>query len=72
MVTLIFLCNPDTTINISLNVLKVVSKIIPKKDVIKLREKGIDTDQMSDLQNNGIKGKLVEIKENEKTVISIE
>ncbi len=66
--------NPDTKITIPLNILKAVSKIIPKKIVTKLPDKGIDIEQIIDLRNNGFKGTLIEIEENdknEKTVISI-
>ena len=67
--------NPDTKITIPLNILKAVSKIIPKKIVTKLQDKGIDIDQIIELRNNVFKGTLIEIEENEKnekTVISIE
>ena len=67
---------PETTITIPGGVLKVASKLIPKKATAALQEKGIDLEELIRLsQDSAIQGTLVEIEEhkkNEKVVVSLE
>ena len=67
---------PETTITIPNSVLKVASKLIPKKAALALQDKGIDLDEIIKLSANPeIHGTLVEVEEhrkNEKVVISLE
>lgn len=67
---------PDTTITIPLGILKVASKLIPKRAVAILENEGIDLNQIIEIsQNEEVRGTLVEIekhKKNEKVIISIE
>ena len=67
---------PKTTVTIPTAIIKVASKLIPKKAAVALQEKGIDLNEIVELsQNPDIAGTLVEIEEhekNEKIVISIE
>ena len=68
--------NPDTTITIPGNVLKIASKLIPHRLSEILQDKGIDIGEIIRLSENpDAKGTLVEIeehKENEKVVIALE
>ncbi len=68
--------DPDTTFTIPLGVLRVASKMVPKKAVAALEDNGIDIGQIVELSHNEeIQGTLVEIEEhkkNEKVIISIE
>ena len=68
--------NPDTTIKIPEEVLKVASALIPKKVSQSLTTKGIDIEEILKLADNpDAKGTLIEIEEhkkNEKVVISLE
>ena len=67
---------PETTVKVPVKVLRVASKLVPKKAAAALEEKGIDLNQIIELaQEPGLSGTLVEIEEhkkNEKIVISIE
>ena len=67
---------PDTTITIPLNILKVASKLIPKRAIAVLENEGIDLNQIIEIsQNEEVSGTLVEIekhKKNEKVIIAIE
>ena len=67
---------PETTITIPGNILKIASKLIPKKLAVFLQEKGIDVNELIKLSENpDAKGTLVEIEEhkkNEKVVIALE
>jgi len=67
---------PETTVTIPGGVLKVASKLIPKKAAAALQDKGIDLDELIKLSTNPeIHGTLVEVEEhkkNEKVVISLE
>ena len=67
---------PETTVKMPVKVLRVASKLVPKKAAAALEEKGIDLNQIVELaQEPGLHGTLVEIEEhkkNEKIVISIE
>ena len=67
---------PDTTVTIPGGVLKIASKLIPKKATNALQEKGIDIDEIIKLSENpAAQGTLVEIdehKKNEKIVIALE
>jgi len=68
--------NPDTTITIPGNILKIASKLIPRKLSEILQDKGIDIGEIIRLSENpDAKGTLVEIEEhkkNEKVVIALE
>ena len=68
--------DPDTTFTIPLGMLKIASKMIPKKIAAVLAGKGIDLHQIVALaQKEEIRGTLVEIEEHkkdEKIVIAIE
>jgi hypothetical protein len=67
---------PETTVTIPGGVLKVASKLIPKKAAAALQEKEIDLDEIIRLSKNPeAHGRLVEIEEhkkNERVVISLE
>ncbi len=67
---------PETTVTIPGSVLKVASKLIPKKAAAALQDEGIDLDELIKLsQNPEVQGTLVEVEEhkkNEKIVISLE
>jgi hypothetical protein len=67
---------PETTVTIPGNVLKVASKLIPKHAAAALQEEGIDLEELIKLsQNPEVQGTLVEIEEhrkNERIVISLE
>ena len=68
--------NPDTTIKIPGEVLKVASALIPKKVSQSLSSKGVDLEEILKLADNPqANGTLIEIEEhkkNEKIVISLE
>ena len=67
---------PETTVTIPGNILRIASKLIPKKLAAFLQEKGIDVDELIKLSENPeARGTLVEIEEhkkNEKVVIALE
>ena len=68
--------NPDSTITIPGNILKIASKLIPRRLTEILQDKGIDIAEIIRLSENAeAKGTLVEIEEhkkNEKVVIALE
>ena len=68
--------DPETTITIPANILKIASRLIPHRLADILRDKGIDIDEIIRLSDNpDAKGTMVEIKEhkrNEKVVIALE
>jgi hypothetical protein len=68
--------SPNTTFTIPLGVLKVASKMIPKKVAAALENKGVDINQIVELsQHEEVRGTIVEIEEhkkNEKVIIAIE
>ena len=68
--------NPDTTITIPGNILKIASKLIPHRLSEILQDKGIDISEIIRLSENpDAKGTLVEIEEhkkNERVVIALE
>ena len=68
--------NPETTITIPGNILKIASKLIPHRLSEILQDKGIDIGEIIRLsENRDAKGTLVEIEEhkkNEKVVIALE
>jgi len=68
--------NPDTTITIPGNILKIAGKLIPHRLSEILQDKGIDIGEIIRLSENpDAKGTLVEIEEhkkNEKVVIALE
>jgi hypothetical protein len=67
---------PDTTITIPGGILKVASKLIPKKAAAALEDKGIEINELIKLANNPeIQGTIVEVEEhkkNERIIISLE
>ncbi len=67
---------PETTVTIPGNVLKVASRLIPKQAAAALQDKGIDLNELIELSKNPeVHGTLVEVEEhkkNEKIVISLE
>ena len=67
---------PDTTVTVPGNVLKIASKLIPKRLLEILHEKGIDIEELVKLADNPeARGTLIEIEEhkkNEKTVVALE
>ena len=67
---------PETTVTIPGNVLKIASKLIPKRLVAILQDKGIDIDEIIRLSKNpDAKGTLIEVEEHkkkEKVVIGLE
>jgi hypothetical protein len=67
---------PDTTATIPLAIVKVASKLIPRKAVTVLDDLGIDLDQLIEISKiEGALGTLAEIEEhkkNRKIVISLE
>jgi hypothetical protein len=67
---------PDTTVTVPGNVLKIASKLIPKRLATALEDKGIDIDEIIKLSENPeAQGTLVEVEEhkkNEKIVIALE
>jgi hypothetical protein len=67
---------PATTVTIPGGVLRIASKLIPKKATAALNEQGIDLDEIARLSENpDAKGTLVEVEDhrkNERVVISLE
>ena len=67
---------PATTVTIPGGVLQVASKLIPKRAMEELHEKGIDVEEIVNLSNNPeVSGTLVEVEDhvkNERIVISLE
>jgi hypothetical protein len=67
---------PDTTVTIPGNILKIASKLIPKKLAEILQEEGIDIDEIIRLSENpDAQGTLIEVekhKKNKKIVIVLE
>jgi hypothetical protein len=67
---------PKTTVTIPGGILKLASRLIPKKALESLREQGIDIDEIVRLSNDPeVRGTLVEVeehKEGEKVIISLE
>ena len=67
---------PDTTVTVPGNVLKIASKLIPKRLTTVLQDKGIDIDEIIKLSENPeAQGTLVEVEEhkkNEKIVVALE
>jgi hypothetical protein len=67
---------PETTVTIPGDVLKVASKLIPKRAATALQNKGIDLNEIIKLSTDPeIQGTLIEVeehKENERIVISLE
>ena len=67
---------PDTTITIPGGILKLASRLVPKKVAAALQEKGIDVKEIIELsQQPDVQGTLVEVEEhkkNERVVIAVE
>ncbi|MBW1969242.1 MAG: hypothetical protein JRG87_03505 [Deltaproteobacteria bacterium] len=67
---------PDTTATIPLAIVKVASKLIPRKAVTVLDDLGIDLDQLIEISKSedalGTLAEIEEHKKNRKIVISIE
>lgn len=67
---------PATTVTIPGGVLRVASKLIPERAMDKLKEEGIDVEEIVNLSNNPeVSGTLVEVEDhvkNERIVISLE
>ena len=67
---------PETTVTIPGNVLKIASKLIPKRLAAILQDKGIDIDEIIRLSENpDAQGTLIEVEEHkkkEKVVIGLE
>ena len=67
---------PDTTLTVPLAVIKVASKLTPRKAVKTLDDLGIDLDQIIEISKTeeplGILAEIEEHKKNRKIIISIE
>ena len=67
---------PETTVTVPGSVLKIASKLIPKRAVDALQEKNIDLEEIIKLaENPEARGTLVEVEEhkkNERIVIALE
>ena len=67
---------PETTVTIPGNILKIASKLIPHRLAEIIQDKGIDIDEIIRLsENHTARGTLIEIEEhkkNEKVVIALE
>lgn len=67
---------PDTTVTIPGDVLRIASRLVPKQAMDALQEKGIDLDEIISLSENPeARGTLVEVEEhkkNERVVIALE
>ena len=67
---------PDTTATIPLAIVKVASKLIPRKAVTVLDDLGIDLDQLIEISKSedalGTLAEIEEHKKNRKIVISLE
>ncbi len=68
--------DPETTVTIPGGVLRIASKLIPKRMAVVLQDKGIDLNEIVTLSENpDAKGTLIEVEEhkkNEKVVIALE
>ncbi len=68
--------NPDTTVTIPGNVLRIASNLIPKQAASALEEKGIDIQEIARLSENpDAQGTILEVEEhekNERVLISLE
>lgn len=68
--------DPSTTVTIPGGILKVASNLIPNRAAMKLREEGVDLDELARLADNpDAHGELVTIDEhekNERVVIALE
>lgn len=68
--------DPETTVTIPGGVLRIASRLVPKRMAAVLREKGIDLNEIVTLSENpDAKGTLIEVEEhkkNEKVVIALE
>jgi len=68
--------NPDTTVTIPGNVLRIASNLIPKQAAAALEEKGIDIQEIARLSENpDAQGTILEVEEhekNERVLISLE
>ena len=67
---------PDTTMTVPLAVIKVASKLVPRKAVKVLNDLGIDLDEIIEISKTeeplGILAEIEKKKKNRKTIISIE
>jgi hypothetical protein len=67
---------PDTTMTVPLAVIKVASRLVPRKAIKVLDDLGIDFDQIIDISKTeeplGILAEIDEHKKNRKIIISIE
>jgi hypothetical protein len=67
---------PETTVTVPGGVLKIASKLIPKRAAEALQERGIDLEEIIKLaENPDARGTLVEIEEhkkNERIVVALE
>jgi hypothetical protein len=67
---------PDTTVTVPGNVLKIASKLIPKRLLEILEDRGIDIEELIKLaENPEARGTLIEIEEHkkkEKVVVALE
>ena len=67
---------PETTVTVPGSVLKIASRLIPKRAADALQEKGIDLEEIIRLaENPDARGTLVEVEEhknNERIVIALE
>ena len=67
---------PDTTMTVPLAVIKVASKLVPRKAVKVLDDLGIDLDEIIEISKTeeplGILAEIEEHKKNRTTIISIE
>jgi hypothetical protein len=67
---------PDTTMTVPLAVIKVASKLVPRKAIKVLDDLGIDLDEIIEISKTeeplGILAEIEEHKKNRKTIISIE
>jgi hypothetical protein len=67
---------PDTTMTIPLGIIKVASKLVPRKAVKILDDLGIDLDQILEISKTeeplGTLAEIEEHKKHRKTIISVE
>ena len=67
---------PDTTMTVPLGIIKVASKLVPRKAVKILDDLGIDFDQIIDISKTeeplGTIAEIEEHKKHRKTIISVE
>ncbi len=68
--------DPDTTVTVTGGILRIASRLIPKRAAEALQEKGIELDEIVELaENPEARGTLVEVEEhkkNERIVIALE